>query len=91
MAWSYRLHREPSLSKIYPIVVELCEYNIPLAVVMGWPISRWWPTTRSETLVEAQNMEEMWILFTLLAAYVSKFGALAPAHLGIFFCTRMST
>ena len=42
-------------------------------------------------IVEAQNMEEMWILFTLLAAYVSKFGALAPAHLGIFFCTRMST
>ena len=35
---------------MYPIVVELCEYNIPLAVVMGWPISGWWPGTPSETL-----------------------------------------
>ena len=35
-------------------------------------------------VVEAQTLEEVWILLTPLAAYISKFAALAPARLGFF-------
>jgi len=36
-------------------------------------------------VVEAQNLEVMWILLVRLAAYVGKLDALAPTRLG-FFC-----
>ena len=36
-------------------------------------------------VVEAQNLEEIWILIAPPAAYVSKFGTLAPTLLGIIF------
>ena len=41
-------------------------------------------------VVEVQNMEEMWILLSPLAAYVSKLGEFAPKLLAqdFFFYTR---
>ena len=39
-------------------------------------------------MVGAQNLEVMWILFAQLAAYISKFRALAPTCLGFFFRTQ---
>ena len=46
---------------------------------------------RTMAVVEAQNLEVVWILFAPVAAYISKLGALVPACLDFFFLHSMST